>query len=289
RNLPFSQIYTGHIVASEEILERRLFRSLKEKIRSGPLASYDLLGANEIDKDLISKLNIELGKKPGRQVQTSVGMIDFLVYNKEQNQLLVIELRKKRGGADPAAQLLRYTNYLKQEVKIANLATKVKGCIITHGENQNILCALEAIEDLDYYRYEASDKKLSDFNLIKVEERPLPQPHQPNQPHQPHQPHQPQAQPHQPHQPHQPQAQPHQPQAQPQAQPQPEAHHPQPHQPQPHQPQAEPQAEPQPEAHQPQPQPHQPQPQPQPTSPSPESASTIPQPNTGDPHPYKSD
>ena len=170
-DFPFSKTYTGYIAESaesEENLERHLFKQLQVKTEIGPLEYYELFGTSEIDKELIAKLNIEPSIKAGRMVKTSVGVIDFLMYNKEQNQLMVIGLKRKQSPDEAVGRMLHYMGYMRQELKNVNPAITVKGCIISHGENQNILCAIETLADVDYYRYEASNKELSDLKLIKV-------------------------------------------------------------------------------------------------------------------------
>ena len=174
----FAKIYTDYIADSEKNLEAYLSENWKDFANIGSLNTFRLVEKTQ-DTDLLKKLNIHISDKddkakegdknvgPGRQMKTSVGVIDLLAYSKEQKQLLVIELKMKQGSDETVGQVLRYMGYLRQEVKKAKCDIKVKGCIITYGENQNILCALECVEDVDYYRYEACNKDLSDLKLVK--------------------------------------------------------------------------------------------------------------------------
>ena len=177
--LPQTQIYFGYIAESEKELEDHLFENWNDH---GLGSEYDLLGA---DDELFagSGLRIKLHKyKLSRQVHTNAGEIDLLAIDKRRGQLLVIELKKKRGSDDAVGQTLRYVGYLKKELKRTGRDMKVKGCIITHGEDHNIICALEALEILkniqakgkivdgiDFYRYEAHQEDMSDFKLVKVD------------------------------------------------------------------------------------------------------------------------
>ncbi len=178
-DFPFAKIYTGYIADSEKNLEAYLSENWKDVANVGSLNKFELVEKNQQDTDFIAKLNLHITNKddkdkennknvgPGRQVKTGVGVIDLLAYSKEKKQLLVIELKMKQGSDEVVGQVLRYMGYLRQEVKKAKCDINVKGCIITYGENQNILCALECVEDVDYYRYAACKKDLSDLRLVK--------------------------------------------------------------------------------------------------------------------------
>ena len=177
--LPQTPIYFGYITESEKELEDYLFDNWQER---GLGKEYDLLDA---DDELFagSGLRIKLSKyKLSRQVHTNAGEISLLAIDKQRGQLLVVELKKKRGSDDAVGQTLRYVGYLKKELKRTGRDMKVKGCIITHGEDHNIICALEALEILkniqakgkivdgiDFYRYEAHQEDMSDFKLVKVD------------------------------------------------------------------------------------------------------------------------
>ena len=177
---PKTQIHSGYIAETEEKLEEKLCEHWAE---CGLEGEYELLAA---DDELMSGAELNIHKNEnyevGRQVQTNAGNIDLLAIDKTRTQLLVIELKQRRGYDEVVGQILRYMGCLKNELKNANRAIKVKGCIITYGESRNILYALDALEKLntaqpedkfiegvDFYRYVANQKDLSDLKLVKVE------------------------------------------------------------------------------------------------------------------------
>lgn len=179
-NYPKTQIHSGYIAETEEKLEEKLCELWQQ---SGLENEYDLLAAND---ELVSgaELNIHQNDKYeiGRQIVINAGKIDLLAINKDRTQLLVIELKQRRGYDEVVGQILSYMGCLKNELKKANREIKVKGCIITYGESRNILYALNALEKLtttqsedkfiegiDFYRYIANQKDLSDLKLLKVD------------------------------------------------------------------------------------------------------------------------
>ncbi len=175
---PKTEIYAGFLFDSEEEMEKHLCDhwdkcSLNEK--------YDLI---KPDHELIQALDLSpnAAHDVGRQVITNVGIIDLLAISKKGDELLVIELKKKEKSDEVVGQVLRYMGFLKKKLRHIEPNIHVRGCIIAHGEDHAILCALDAlevlkdfqtadkiIEGVDFYRYESFKKNWSDFNLVKVD------------------------------------------------------------------------------------------------------------------------
>ncbi len=180
---PNTQIYSGYIADSEKMLEDKLSELWADKYskKHRLMNDYKLLEASH---KLFSEIKIKKNKNYSfaRQVHTNIGETDLLAINKSGSQLLVVEIKKKRGSDEAVGQLLRYMGYLGKELKRIGSDMRVKGCIIAHGEDHNIICALEALEilknfqneskrvdDIDFYRYEATKQDLSDLNLVKID------------------------------------------------------------------------------------------------------------------------
>ena len=100
--------------------------------------------------------------RPGQQFPTDTGRIDILALSKDKKSLLVLELKKGRASDAAVGQILRYINFVQEE--IAEPGQSVKGVIIALNADQRIRRALDAVPSLslDFYRYEV------DFKLVKA-------------------------------------------------------------------------------------------------------------------------
>jgi restriction system protein len=101
----------------------------------------------------------EDGEKVGEQYQTDTGPLDILAVSKDKKTLLVIELKRGRASDVVVGQILRYMGYVKEE--LAEHGQVVKGIIIALEDDLRIRRALNATENIDFYRYQVS------FKLIK--------------------------------------------------------------------------------------------------------------------------
>jgi len=84
--------------------------------------------------------NLEL---VGRQYSTPVGSIDLLCRDKDNNDLVIIELKKGKESDKICGQILRYMGWIKQ-----NLATEgqnVRGIIITGEYDERLSLAVSSI------------------------------------------------------------------------------------------------------------------------------------------------
>ena len=128
-------------------MEKHLEDFLIENWRHTPFGrDYDIY---EVDGELV-----------GQQFMTDTGAIDILAVSKNQDTLLVIELKKGRASDAVVGQILRYMGYVKEE--LAETDQDVKGMIIGMKDDIRLQRALSLVKDVDFYRYEVS------FKLKKV-------------------------------------------------------------------------------------------------------------------------
>ncbi|MCH9664529.1 MAG: endonuclease NucS [Gammaproteobacteria bacterium] len=142
---------------------------------------YNLFEKEHADDYGHEMLKVFESSKPlAREYQTPVGNIDILAVKKkgQGREYLVIEL-KRTYSSDAVGQVIRYMGYLKSAT---NDGTKIRGCIIGHGEDDHTLSALEAVNafagsgsiDIDFYCYEIEEfsedrKEITTLNLRKVD------------------------------------------------------------------------------------------------------------------------
>lgn len=93
--------------------------------------------------------NLEL---VGRQYSTPVGSIDLLCRDKDNNDFVIIELKKGRESDKVCGQIQRYMGWIKQ-----NLATEgqnVRGIIITGEYDERLSLAVSIVPNIQikYYR-----------------------------------------------------------------------------------------------------------------------------------------
>ena len=103
----------------------------------------------------------EDGDISGKQLQVDTGRLDILAISKDKSQLLVIELKKGKASDQVVGQILRYMDYVQEE--LAGPSQTVRGVIVALNDDLNIRRALSAAKaDIDFYRYEVR------FNLKKT-------------------------------------------------------------------------------------------------------------------------
>jgi restriction system protein len=102
------------------------------------------------------------GEAVGQQFPSDTGPIDILAISKDQNTLLVVELKRGRASDVVVGQIQRYMGYVKDE--LAEPQQNVRGVIIALKEDLKLTRALSVTSNIDFYRYSVS------FKLLKVEE-----------------------------------------------------------------------------------------------------------------------
>jgi restriction system protein len=95
----------------------------------------------------------------GQQYPSDTGPIDILAISKDQNTLLVVELKKGRTSDVVVGQVQRYMGYVKDE--LAEPHQTVKGVIIALEDDLRLQRALSVTTNIEFYRYQVN------FNLYK--------------------------------------------------------------------------------------------------------------------------
>ena len=86
-----------------------------------------------------------------RQYQTNTGPLDILARSKDENEYLVIELKRDLASDVVVGQTLRYMGFIKSNLAENNEA--VKGCIVANKADRGLKNALSAIDSIDLYEY----------------------------------------------------------------------------------------------------------------------------------------
>lgn len=106
------------------------------------------------DYDIYRDENGEIAQ----QFPTDTGFIDILAISKDRKTLLVVELKKGNASDRTVGQTMRYIGYIKNE--IAEKGQQVRGAIIAASDdrrnNLRIQRALEAVDNVDFYRYKVA-------------------------------------------------------------------------------------------------------------------------------------
>jgi len=122
----------------------------------------DFLVANWQYTDLGSDFDIfsEEGEMVGQQYPSDTGPIDILAVSKNQDTLLVVELKRGRASDVVVGQIQRYMGYVKEE--LAEPHQTVKGVIIALEDDLRLRRALSVTQNINFYRYQISFKLLKD-------------------------------------------------------------------------------------------------------------------------------
>lgn len=91
------------------------------------------------------------GENDGRQFPTRTGKIDILAISKDNNTLLVIELKKGRSSDGTVGQIMRYIADIKET--LAEPDQEVHGAIISFSDDKKIRSALSIVPFVTYYQY----------------------------------------------------------------------------------------------------------------------------------------
>lgn len=94
------------------------------------------------------------------QVQSEVGRLDILAKSKDDQTMLVIELKLNRANDQVLGQVQRYMGWVKSELEPDK---EVKGLIIGDQLDPKLEYALSVVDNVSFMRYEM------DFRLLDVE------------------------------------------------------------------------------------------------------------------------
>jgi hypothetical protein len=117
----------------------------------------DFLIANW-DKTIFGKqyeLIYDEGDLVSQQYSTSVGQIDILARSRDEDEYLVIELKKGRTSDAVVGQILRYIAWVREN--IANGKT-VKGVVVVLDIDEKLKYALKELKDITLYTYQVNFK-----------------------------------------------------------------------------------------------------------------------------------
>ncbi len=97
----------------------------------------------------------EEGEIVSKQYPTKVGPIDILAKSKDDNEYLVIELKKGKPSDAVVGQLLRYKSWVKE-----NLAKdkKVRGVVVVLDSDDKLKYSLRDLKDVSLYIYQVNFK-----------------------------------------------------------------------------------------------------------------------------------
>lgn len=91
-------------------------------------------------------------KIKGQQYTTDVGRIDILAVGKEDNSLVVIELKKGRESDQVVGQTLRYMGWVKEN--LAKNGEQVRGMIICKEAEDKMTYALKMVNNIELKLYQ---------------------------------------------------------------------------------------------------------------------------------------
>ena len=97
----------------------------------------------------------------GRQYPAGTWSIDFLAQDKENNDMVVIELKRGKTSDATVGQILRYINWVKKN--LAEEGQNVRGIIIANSVDEALKYAVMGNSDIDVKTYKV-DFKLQPFD-----------------------------------------------------------------------------------------------------------------------------
>ena len=107
------------------------------------------------------ELYIDDQGRNGRQYKTDVGTIDLLCKNQED--FIVVELKKGRGSDTVVGQISRYIGWVRENLSEGN---NVRGVIIVHEFDPKLKYAVLAHERLELKYYEIQIRFISEQQII---------------------------------------------------------------------------------------------------------------------------
>lgn len=95
----------------------------------------------------------------GRQYPTSVGNIDLLAIDSDNEKFVVIELKKGRSSDEVVGQILRYMGWVKENLAMNDYETyDVRGIIISKEKDDKLEYALKMLSNINIFLYSVSFK-----------------------------------------------------------------------------------------------------------------------------------
>ncbi len=95
----------------------------------------------------------------GRQYRTTIGNIDLLAIDRNNEKFVVIELKKGRSSDEVIGQTLRYMGWVKENLAMNDYKKYgVKGIIISKEKDDKLEYALKMLSDINVFLYSVSFK-----------------------------------------------------------------------------------------------------------------------------------
>jgi len=101
-------------------------------------------------------------QQEGRQFPAGIWSIDFLAIDKDTNDLVVVELKRGKTSDSTVGQLLRYINWVMENV--AQKGQKVRGIIIARDVDEALTYAVKNLDYVEIKKYKV------DFQLLSFKE-----------------------------------------------------------------------------------------------------------------------
>jgi len=101
----------------------------------------------------------ETEEQDGRQFPAGTWSIDFLAKDKDKNDLIVIELKRGKTSDSTVGQLLRYVNWVKENV--AEKDQNVRGIIIARNVDNALNYSVKGLDFVEVKTYKIDFKLLS--------------------------------------------------------------------------------------------------------------------------------
>jgi hypothetical protein len=137
---------------------------IKDEEEAERLAEINMQMENDLENFLVENLHLfqdDKGKS-GRQYITEIGDIDLLCKNNDD--FVVIELKKGRSSDKVVGQISRYIGWVKE--KLAN-GNDVRGIIIVHDFDNKLKYAVMANPAIELKYYQISIEFVSEEDVIK--------------------------------------------------------------------------------------------------------------------------
>jgi len=103
----------------------------------------------------------ETVEQDGRQFPAGIWSIDFLAVDEEQDELVVIELKRGKTSDSTVGQILRYVSWVRENV--ANAGQPVTGIVVAHDVDEALRYAVKDLDDIEVKTYQV------DFKLVSFE------------------------------------------------------------------------------------------------------------------------
>lgn len=132
----------AYIESKEAILETNL-EEIEEEFKILPEYGIEFTLEEQLESYIVSNWNsIDFGynlELYGRQYSTTVGIIDLLCIDKDNNDFVIIELKKGKEGDKVLGQAQRYMGWVKKN--LAKKCQNVRGIIITREYDERLSLA----------------------------------------------------------------------------------------------------------------------------------------------------